>query len=205
MLCDVSHFFEAALEGQFKEASEATINLPDDTIPVIETFLRWLYSGESGLPGCLGNSKSEDIRQAEYAQTIELYGFAGKIDCLLLKTHLIENMFMTIAQISDQVPNMSCISRAYTLTPPASGLRRLLVACGTFRTCEEWYKDKENIETLAQTPEYAAQLVAAWVAKQGQADPFFYNTADYFYDADMMGLVGKKRTTVVVESKETGW
>ena len=43
LLCDASPFFKAAFAGNFKEASEKTMQLPDDHESTFELFADWLY------------------------------------------------------------------------------------------------------------------------------------------------------------------
>lgn len=43
-LCELS-FFRAALQGQFKEASEKAINMPEDDPDAVSALIEWLYTG----------------------------------------------------------------------------------------------------------------------------------------------------------------
>lgn len=45
LLCAVSTYFKAALEGGFKEAEEQMINMPEDDVEVFEHFQLWVYTG----------------------------------------------------------------------------------------------------------------------------------------------------------------
>lgn len=44
LLCAVSDYFIAALEGNFKEAAEQKVELLDEDPEVIERFQLWLYT-----------------------------------------------------------------------------------------------------------------------------------------------------------------
>jgi hypothetical protein len=43
LLCDRSAFFSKGFNGQFKEAAEGRMELPNDTSAAFECFLTWLY------------------------------------------------------------------------------------------------------------------------------------------------------------------
>jgi len=45
LLCKYSEFFRAALQGQFKEAKEKQVTLPDDNPEVLELFVQWIFTG----------------------------------------------------------------------------------------------------------------------------------------------------------------
>ena len=45
LLCQNSPYFEAAFNGNFKEASENRLELPDESSDVAEEFVFWLYTG----------------------------------------------------------------------------------------------------------------------------------------------------------------
>ncbi len=47
LLCNRSSFFEAALGGNFKEAKEGVMYLPEDDSSVFEIFVNWLYGPET--------------------------------------------------------------------------------------------------------------------------------------------------------------
>ena len=49
LLCEVSSYFKAALEGQFQEAETQTIKMVDEDAATFEYFQLWLYSGTSPL------------------------------------------------------------------------------------------------------------------------------------------------------------
>lgn len=46
LLYSVSEYFKAALEGNFKEATEQKVELPDDDPEVVERVLLWAYTGK---------------------------------------------------------------------------------------------------------------------------------------------------------------
>lgn len=45
-LCDISPYFKAALEGNFKEAQKHVIEMPEDDVKVFQVFRTWLYTGK---------------------------------------------------------------------------------------------------------------------------------------------------------------
>ena len=45
LLCDRSDYFTACFAGNFKEAQQKELFLPEDDIEVFDLFVRWLYGG----------------------------------------------------------------------------------------------------------------------------------------------------------------
>ncbi len=46
LLCKTSQFFRSAFKGSFKEASDRSIELPEDDADSFALFVRWLYGAE---------------------------------------------------------------------------------------------------------------------------------------------------------------
>jgi BTB/POZ domain len=43
ILCDISTFFTAAFTGQFLEATENIVKMPEEDVEVFNLFVNWLY------------------------------------------------------------------------------------------------------------------------------------------------------------------
>jgi hypothetical protein len=46
LLCHNARFFEAALRGPFKEASESKIYMKEDSVSAFEMLFQWIYTGD---------------------------------------------------------------------------------------------------------------------------------------------------------------
>ena len=151
LLCNASPFFEFAFPGQFKKASDAVIEIPEDGVEAVEDCLKWMYTGEcqySDIPCLWASGKSK----TEYMRSVELYGFAEKLSCTALKQHLIDNFFAALgAHILGCVTSMPCVRRGYELTPVRSGLLGLFVASDAFGTSKSRFDCPQHISQLAET------------------------------------------------------
>ncbi|KAK0119124.1 hypothetical protein ONS95_007986 [Cadophora gregata] len=79
LLCQNSKFFDhRAFNGEFKEAAERTIRLPEDTVMASQMMLQWIYTGKIVVP------QESDFWDASERTTIFLNFFklADKIDLL---------------------------------------------------------------------------------------------------------------------------
>ena len=118
LLCHYSSYFAAALNGNFKEAKENTVELLEDSPKTFEQFNLWLYSQ------CLFE-KGEDETTLDWYEMTKLYVWADKrgipklqdaaVDAIIRK-HKFENLIPTY-----------CIRIAYDNLPASDPLRRLLI------------------------------------------------------------------------------
>lgn len=85
-LCQLS-FFQAALTGGFKEASEQVITLPEDNSSHVSALVEFLYTGNYTYTYCLGTTPHSDGSAAPVGDTTEcmfhigVYVVASKYDC----------------------------------------------------------------------------------------------------------------------------
>ena len=66
-----SPFFKTALQGEFREASDAVLELPEDKVQVIEDFLQWMYTGQYEHPEH-SVLEAHDTAEPEYMRSILL-------------------------------------------------------------------------------------------------------------------------------------
>lgn len=90
-----------------------------------------------------------------------------------LKMQLIDNLFTVLVKNRTElktciIPNMDCVLRIYSFTPPKSALRRITVACHVYLGRSSYFNEETTIEMLAETPEHGAQLVATFAKMSGQ-------------------------------------
>lgn len=95
-------FFRAALQGQFKEASEKAINLPEDDPEAISALVQWLYTERYTYEGNKLHETTLEIRAAPKEPSpnlleglfhLEVYITASKYDCKSLLTEAKKKLY----------------------------------------------------------------------------------------------------------------
>lgn len=120
LLYSVSDYFKAALEGNFKEATEQKVELPDDDPEVIERVLLWAYTGKI-------LDQGETVDDMSFTNLAGIYVFAERrcgpqlqndtIDLLIQKSYVTGSS----TDLLDPIEH----GNWYTKVSPSSLLRRL--------------------------------------------------------------------------------
>lgn len=122
-LCQLP-FFEAALHGEFKEASEKTISMPEDRPDTLSALIEYLtanrytytYDEQAGGPGVTGPViPISDLAQGLFHAAV--YGTASKYDCLALAKSAANNLRVVLDDL-DSTDALRVWGAAY-----AEGLR----------------------------------------------------------------------------------
>ena len=86
LVCRTAPYFQAALNGSFKEAAEQTITMPEQSPETIERFVLWVYTGKL----LEGNEEAGDLtpmRLADIYIVGDIYGIPelqnSAMDCLV--------------------------------------------------------------------------------------------------------------------------
>lgn len=150
LLCAESPFFEAALNGNFRE-SNGSIELVEDSAHTFEQFLQWLYMGK-----LMFSSQSMD--RPRWRELINLYILADKYGVVTLK-----NILMTTLFLSAQEPKISHIGRdlitlAYENTTQGSPLRRLIASLYAWLVDPKYFSRPGISDWLPTVPDFAAEL-----------------------------------------------
>ncbi|KAF3007879.1 hypothetical protein E8E13_010949 [Curvularia kusanoi] len=143
-----SEFFRSALSGNFKEAAEQTVPLPEDDPDTFEFFVHWLYHKD--LP--MKDNASTDLLQdwtsednggnLEKRNLIELHVFADRYRVEKLKVRTLEALFRYVQKNDVTLPSNRLICYAYENMPAGSGLLTLLVDVWCkYVEAEEWKDD----------------------------------------------------------------
>lgn len=122
VLCRAGSFFQAALEGGFKEALEQTIEMPEADVGAFKQFLVWLYSGQ--FPDPMASSTEE----ANWDLFVQLYIFAETYGIPALQNDSID-VLCKLWELGDMFPS-DIIKKAYKATPSNSPLRKFMVDVG---------------------------------------------------------------------------
>ncbi|MCJ1283878.1 hypothetical protein MMC26_003209 [Xylographa opegraphella] len=119
LLCSVSPYFKAALEGDFKEAQEQVIELTEDDSEIIEYFQFWLYT-QSIL------DEDETMSHIEWEILVGLYVLGDSRLIVTLQNHVMDLLLRNITY-DRELPEFETIYGIYEKTCPASLLRRFIV------------------------------------------------------------------------------
>lgn len=118
ILCDVAPYFKAAFEGGFVEATDQTLELPDEDSTMFEHFELWVYTGKF-----LANGESE--ANISWESLVGLYIF-GKIRGVPDLQNAAIDVLIDKQSSLNEIPTNQ-LSRIYDCTPEDSPLRRLFV------------------------------------------------------------------------------
>lgn len=100
-------FFQAALQGEFKEASEKAITMPDDDPATIGALIEFLYTGSytytfkaPALPDTddEDNIPSSDVTQGSFH--VAVYAVASKYDCQALVKGALSNFTIVLTELT---------------------------------------------------------------------------------------------------------
>ena len=118
LLCRIAPFFRAALEGDFKEASEQKIDLPEESSEVIERFVLWLYTGSP-------LDSEENVQDLDPRLPVRLYIIGDKYDIPDLRNLALDTL-NAWANLNAKTP-IDTLPLVYDSTATGSCLRRYLV------------------------------------------------------------------------------
>ncbi|ERF77048.1 hypothetical protein EPUS_07954 [Endocarpon pusillum Z07020] len=152
-LCEVSDYFKAALTGQFAEAKEDKVNLPEQKAHVFDDFLTWLYGGSLDSLA-LRKLKTGLGHELDWEHIRDLYVFAKYIQCPKFSNHLLSTVWKSsISVLIIRSPAPEAVTLIYQDTAESCGLRRLVV--GFFmqnRDKSDWTDPKESKDWISKFP-----------------------------------------------------
>jgi len=118
LLCDASPYFEAALNGQFKESNDQTIEMQDEAVSMFERFQLWIYSGNI-------RGIRETLKDISWEILVKLYIFGEARQMPLLQNHAVQSLIFK-SHNENLIP-CACLSLVYDNTLENSTLRRLFI------------------------------------------------------------------------------
>ncbi|KAF2151889.1 hypothetical protein K461DRAFT_158685 [Myriangium duriaei CBS 260.36] len=173
-ICKASPFFRAALKGNWLEAKEQTIRLPEDDAKTFEDFLEWVYSNNIELEFLESSKQSLDIRPL-----IKLYLLTEKLQVPACNERILDLLVSNVDQIKS-IP-ASAISAAWDATTGTIGLRRF------FR---DWFLLKSTVEDIEfdlvkKAPGFATSTLRAfiWSRKHDLSTLRFSTASEYLNGA----------------------
>ena len=150
LLCHVSSYFQAALTGSFKEATEGVIHLPDEKLDIFKRFNEWLYTHVI--------ISQEDISKPSWTPLLALYVFAEKRGIPSLQNSVIDAM-ITLRARTGSLPCLA-VEYAWQNTSEKSGLHCLLVDLYTHIKSKEGLRDK--LDRLYAVKQFVLEVVVSF-------------------------------------------
>ena len=168
LLFDASPVFKAGFSGDFKEAAERSMSLPDDDKHTLGRMIHWLYTRKLDLTVPIDSKTSNEC----YMQLAKLNTLADKYDIYLLKNDIVDELF-ELKKLPKPVkpPQIPIIKYVYDNTTGTSSFRKLMVAWYAYLIDFKWYDFEGAKDVLAGvSPEFAIDLAIAFGARQQHPD-----------------------------------
>ncbi|MCJ1346387.1 hypothetical protein MMC31_004603 [Peltigera leucophlebia] len=179
VICKESSVFKAAFSGEFTEASNKSMNLPDDDIESVDRMIQWLYSKQYELA-----KWSEDIKttaSARYWQLARLNTLADKYNIIGLSNNIIDQLY--ILHSKNVPPQLDVTTYIYDNTTENSSFRKLLIGWLCWKIDMKWYQGTTVRGWLLNAPELAVDVAIAFGIKASSRDqkkPFQYDKSTYY-------------------------
>ncbi|KAM0799296.1 hypothetical protein BDR22DRAFT_856065 [Usnea florida] len=135
LLCNTSAFFEAALNGNFKESKTQTIEMAEDDADVFHCFQYWAYTG-------VIDREPRDHSEISWRTLIDLYIFA-EVRCIPALQNSAMNVLIRKHESSPRAP-IEEYRYIYENTAKSSPLRKFLAMWAAHRglLSEDWFFDR---------------------------------------------------------------
>jgi BTB/POZ domain len=175
-LCNVSPFFRAALEGQFKESTDGILNLPENKPETFERLLGWLYFNQYDMARLVREKNDIEYWNA----IIDDHVFADKAQLEEFQNEIIKQAVASFQSHHIRSLNLGSVLKLYTDTHEANPLRRLAVA---MYECvdADWFQKPNVAESLRKASEFAAELVLKFAGNGRKVRNYQDLVAEDFY------------------------
>ncbi len=168
LLFDASPVFKAGFSGNFMEAAERSMTLPDDDKDTLGRMIHWLYTKKLDLTVPIDRETSAKC----YMQLAKLNTLADKYDIYLLKNDIVDELFdLTKAPKNVKAPQISVIKYIYDNTTLGSSFRKLMVAWCAYLIDFKWYDTEEAKHHLTRvSQDFAVDLAIELGARHNHPD-----------------------------------
>ena len=180
VLFEASPVFKTAFTSGFRESSERSIYLPDDSVTLMDTLVQSLYAPESRLN-----------RRYTIMDLIHLYVLADKYDIVKVKNRICQHLLVRLdcgplfsagGKEYTGCPQKSAVKFVYENTTSKTPMRRLLVDWFVWAVDLAWFSNEENRSWLLSVPEFAVDLcsvLAKEFNKKPKGSPFMNRRSAY--------------------------
>lgn len=123
LICEASPFFQNALaRHNWKETKEGCVSLPDDSVDVVHSYVRWIYLQKVIIPSPQWDEKGDDPVQDFLAAC---YAFGDKVQDIGFKDAVIDASLQRTRNMRKLSGSM--IKTIYAHTQEDSPARKLYV------------------------------------------------------------------------------
>ena len=176
LLCNASPVFKAAFDGNFRESSDHSMDLPEEDVGSVNRLVQWLYAKRYELDDCL----SEAHMHARLWQLARLNALADKYDIVRLQEDILESFFILFRshKVPRLLPPIELVEYVYTNSSTRCALRDLLAAIYCWKINYSWYGEVGVKDKLNSIPAFGGDVAIAMAQKLlGKEDPFKCRTS----------------------------
>lgn len=151
ILCKGSLFFASACKEEWKKGQEHHIPLKGDEPIIVNLYLQWIYTGR--IFSCPSDERDSKGKE-ELEILVEGFIFSEKVQNGDFKDAIVDAIVSCFPVLATKkvklrfLPGL-CVDKAYSGTPEASPLRKLLVAMYMTRGRSGWLHETTNKDFLA--------------------------------------------------------
>lgn len=156
VLFKASPVLKAAFSGNFKEATDMQMPLPEDDVDSVDRMIQFLYSRRLDVT----TPENPDALNECYWQLAKLNVIADKYDILDLKNGIIDQLFK-LCRSDINGPRAPVVTFVYDHTTQNSLFRKVIVAGYVETVSHKWYERETCRAILVANPEFAADLAIA--------------------------------------------
>ena len=158
LICDASPFFKTAFAGNSKEASEKTMQLPDDRESTFKLFVDWLYGDRQDiLP-----AEKDDDRHERLFPAVHLLVLANKYRVYDLRSEIFDVLLVVLLGYKDNGLLYSTVAYAYENSSQGSAIRTILAVFVAFGVYKGECEGTDLQALVKQQPDLALDMIAAF-------------------------------------------
>ena len=147
LVCQVSSYFDAALNGKFKESVDDEISMPHQEHHLFNHFVEWVYSNQIDLPKLNGEGSHDNDVWETFSK---LYLLARYLQCPGFGNSLLDSVPHERKEVGRDfcLPPGDVLTMVYDGTIEGCGLRRYFVALYVWKMnhnindeeyCKKWF------------------------------------------------------------------
>lgn len=174
-LCKI-RFFQAAVQGSFRESLTKSIDMPEDTPNAVSALIEFLYTGNYTYPYYSTISSLHRVLTTPIASLTEgnfhvvVSAIASKYGCQALADSAVRNFEAVLPQLNS-LDQLLLWKTAYAEGPDLATWRKGFENCYSGKRAGVWMKELfqehrlEMDQTIAELPELASDLLRLAIAR----------------------------------------
>ncbi|KAL1642370.1 hypothetical protein SLS58_005444 [Diplodia intermedia] len=154
LLCSSSPFFRKACNGNWKEARERRVELPEDTPECFDVYVQWLYSDQLFLKH---EDEENDYEKIDWDLFLGVYLLGDKLLDRKFKEACVDIAFQSI----DHEIAADHAKTLYNALPPSDPYRRLYVRFWAYWAKPYWFDPEDNADATDAPLEFFRDVAKA--------------------------------------------